>query len=125
MIASGQQRQGALGEHAQHLPKWPHCSPLPNPSLCDQTLGPLTLDQHLIKNTIPLLSAYQCCASTPIKIPDTLNIGPYIPKWISIKDCWLAPPPYQNDVSIMYLKTPTLGHKCTGKPPARINPQTK
>ena len=92
-----------------HLPRWPYCSPLPNLSLCDQTLGPLAPYWNLIKNTIPLLSTSLCGASTPIRIPNILNIEPHIPRWISINNYWLAPLPHQNEAPKMDLKTPTLG----------------
>ena len=46
--------KGRKGSGKRHLPRWPHCSPLPNPSPCDRTLGPLTPDRHLTENTIPL-----------------------------------------------------------------------
>ena len=72
--------QGQKGLGNRQLPKWLHCYLLPNTSPCDRTLGPWTLDWNLTKNTIPLYSAYLCGANMPIRILDTLNIEPHIPK---------------------------------------------
>ena len=65
---------GRKGSGKRHLPRRPLCSPLPNPSPCNRTLGPLTPDRNLTENTIRLWSAYLSGAGTPIGTPDNLSI---------------------------------------------------
>ena len=73
-VGSHTMSNGRKGSGKRHLPKRPLCSPLPNPSPCDRTLGPLSPDRHLTKNTTPLCSAYLCGAGTPIRTPDNLSL---------------------------------------------------
>ena len=70
--------QGQKGSGKRHLPKRPHCSPLPNPSPYDRTLRLRTPDRHLTKNTIPLWSTYLSHTGTPIGTTDNLILEPHI-----------------------------------------------